>query len=151
MRPILNIAWTNSTGTNGIGTKDDNIIKKRRKLTAFFLQGNYCNHTAPQDWISITYLLFYIIVYVVVIALAQEVKRRDIQPEVRMTITIMGCVIFSLDICQFEFFNSDLVPHQWNSSLFWTSNLRDHPKRSNATAGNIETSNFYQYQNLNSD
>ena len=26
-----------------------------------------------QDWISITYLLFYLIVYVVVIALAQEV------------------------------------------------------------------------------
>ena len=63
-----------------------------------------------------------------------------------MTITIMGCVIFSLDICQFEFFNSDLVPHQWNSSLFWTSNHRDHPKRSHATAGNTRPTNFHQHQ-----
>ena len=64
-----------------------------------------------------------------------------------MTITIMGCVIFSLDICQFDLFNTDLVPHQWNSSLFWTSNHCDHPKCSNATAGNTRPTNFHQRQN----
>merc|ERR1712004_604958 len=29
----------------------------------------------------------------------------------------------------------DFLPHQWNSSLFWTSNHCDHPKPSHATTG----------------
>ena len=39
----------------------------------FWKSWNHCNVLFSKDWISITYLLFYIIVFVVVIALAQEV------------------------------------------------------------------------------
>ena len=49
---------------NPVDYEIDRILSSRKLLQL------YC----PQDWISITYLLFYIIVYVVVIALAQEVK-----------------------------------------------------------------------------
>ena len=79
-----------------LGQWNEKIIKKSPIFYKIyrFISYNYCNHLTHQDWISITYLLFYIIVYVVVIALAQEVKRH----EVRMTITIMGCDSFSLQL-----------------------------------------------------
>lgn len=120
---------------NPVDYEIDRILSSRKLLQL------YC----PQDWISITYLLFYIIVYVVVIALAQEVKDVTSSLKWKWPLQSWDAIVFHYN-CQFDLFITDLVPHQWNSSLFWTSNHCDHSKCSNATAGNTRPTNIHQHQ-----